>query len=68
VTASDGYDIEFGVDNRAANGAGDFFAAFHSETQMPVRVPHNYPRLELRALTGSGLFLDRCDFHNFVFE
>jgi len=68
ISSSDGNHREFGQDDGTTNGCGNFFGTFHSKTQMSVVISNNDKSFESSSLSCSGLFLDRHDLHDFVFE
>lgn len=61
VTSSDGQHRQLGDDDGGANGRGDFLGRLDSQTDVTLAVANDDNGLETRALTGTGLFLDRLD-------
>jgi hypothetical protein len=68
VASSDGDDGEFGGDDGSTDSGGYFFGAFNTESNVSVLVSNNNECLESGSLTCTGLFLDRHNFHDFIFE
>merc|ERR1712050_238295 len=68
VSTSNGNDRKFGQDNGTTDGSGDFFGTFHSESDVTSSITDSDDSLEASTLTGTGLFLDRLNFQNFVLE
>ncbi|MFS7977513.1 hypothetical protein Hanom_Chr10g00904861 [Helianthus anomalus] len=54
--------------NRTPNRSRNLLRTLHPQTHVPVPVTHHHKRLEPGSLTGPGLFLNRHDFHDLVFE
>merc|ERR1719323_478490 len=66
--SSDGDDAQFGQDNGATNGGGNFFGTFDTKSDVTVVVTDGYESLESSTLTGTGLFLYGHDFENLVLQ
>ena len=67
-TSSDGNDAQFGQDDGATNGSGNFFGTFDTKSDVAVVVTDGYESLESGTLTGTGLFLYRHDFENLILQ
>jgi len=67
ITSSDWDDVEFGINDSTLDGTLDVLGGFDTESNMSVEITDDDESLESGSLTGSGLFLDRHDFHNFLF-
>jgi len=59
---------QLGQNNSTTDGGGDFLRALNTQPYMTVEIANGDEGFEARTLAGTGLFLDRHDFHNFVFE
>jgi hypothetical protein len=68
VTPSDRNNTEFGEDDGTTNGSGDFLGALDTQTDVSLEISDGDECLETGTLTGTGLLLDRHDFHDFILE
>lgn len=68
VASANGDHRQFGEDDSAADGGGDFLGALDTESDMSVEITDGDERFEPCTLTCAGLFLDRHYFHDFVLE
>lgn len=68
VTSADGSDMHFGINDSTTDGGGNFFGTFDAQTDVTVFITNNNEGFEASALTGTGLFLDRGEFQNFILE
>lgn len=68
VTSSHWQNGKLGGNDGTSDGSGDFFGAFNTQSDMAITISDNNKSLESSSLTGSGLFLDRHDLHNFILQ
>ena len=67
-TSSDGNDAQFGQDDGATNGGGNFFGTLYTKSDVTVVVTDGHESLKSGTLTGTSLFLYRHDFENLVLQ
>lgn len=68
VTSSNRDDREFGEDDGATDGGGDFLGALNTESDVPVKITDGNERLEACPLTGARLLLHGHDLHDLILE
>lgn len=68
VPSSNRNDGQLGKCDSASNSSGHFFGALNTKSHMPIVVTHGNYGLEPCSLTGTGLFLNRHDFHDIVLQ
>jgi len=61
-------DGQLSQDDGSTDGSCHLLGALHSQTNMTVVVSDGYESLESGSLTGTGLFLDRHNLENFIFQ
>lgn len=68
VSSSDWNNRKLSQNNSRSDGVGDFFGTLDSESDVSGVISDDDGGLESSSLTGSGLFLNRFDFQDFVFQ
>ena len=68
IAATDGHELELGVDESALDGDLHLLADLDAETDVASHVTDGDNSLEARSLTGLRLLLDRDDLHDVVLE
>jgi len=67
-TSADGSDSHLGVNDGTTDSDGDFFGALVTKTDVTFFVTDDNESLEAGTLTSTGLFLDGCQFKDFILE
>ena len=68
ITSSDRDDRELSRDDGTSDGGGNFLRALDTKTDVAVVISDDDESLKSGSLTGSGLLLDRFDFHDFILQ
>jgi len=68
ITSSNWDNSQFGKDDSSTNGSSNFLCAFDSKSNVTIIVSNNDKSLKSSSLTGSSLFLDGHDLHDFILK
>jgi len=68
ITSADRGDFHFGINDGTTDGGSNFLGAFGTQTDVTVFITDDNESFEASTLTSTGLFLDRGEFQDFVFE
>lgn len=68
VSSSNRNNRQLSENDGTTNGSRDFLRALDSQADMSVEIADGDEGFEASTLTGTRLFLNGHDFHNFVFE
>jgi hypothetical protein len=68
VASSDRDKVHLCVDDATTNRSSNFLGCLDTKSNVSVAIADSNVALEASALTSSGLFLDRHDLHNLVFQ